>query len=140
MKSEIEQAVDKLTEQEPGPDQVDFGGDQLPQLEGTPTEIDIAVRRCTIGDEEEIWLSEWYETLGRVTWKAQYSPPLSTEEVDRLELAVTGGEHELDVDCDAVLEILLPYISHREVYDSDYPRWEAWLWGEFADRDDWGEV
>ena len=130
--NEIERAVRTILEQDF--DQVDYGD---PGPEGEATRVDLYARSCTIGDDEEANLGEDLEVEGLEEWKSSLSPPLSQEEVNRLaELVLDNERVTRNEFCDDVLEILLPYVSHRDLYDNNYERWEEWLygtWNEFED-------
>lgn len=86
--------------------------------------VDYTVRNITTGDEEEIRVLELEPS--------EYDgfPDSVREEIRALVDAVGykpdgGGDHAVwDRNQDRIVELLLPYISDRALYDSDYGAWE----------------
>jgi len=84
--------------------------------------VDYTVRNITTGDEEELRLLELTdEEAGQLPADAQaVLGPHRT--LWRTEQAILHPEWETAQD--ELLRLLLPYISDRALYDSDYAQWE----------------
>lgn len=86
--------------------------------------VDYTVRNITTGDEEEIRVLELEP--------AEYDgfPETVREEIRGLVAAVGyqpdgGGDMPTwDRNQDRIVELLLPYITHLDIYRADYARWE----------------
>jgi hypothetical protein len=92
--------------------------------------IDYAVRNITTGDEEDIRILE-----EPATYLAAF-PEAIREDAARLiaEPGVFDGVSDFDwsiwrTNQDTLLVLLLPYITDRALYESDYGLWEARVLG-----------
>jgi hypothetical protein len=81
--------------------------------------VDYAIRNCTVGDEEQIRLWENPE---------DYVDNVPIEVRDQLRKLIVELEAEKDGVEENIIELLMPYMSNRDVYEFDYPLWETLFW------------
>lgn len=76
--------------------------------------IDYAVRNLTVLDDEQTRLIEDFETLPRDVWRRLWRPNLNTAEIEHIEALL---DFRPNTPWEAsICEILMPYISNRELY------------------------
>lgn len=85
--------------------------------------VDYSVRNITTGDEEDIRVLELDpdEMLG-------FPEPVRDQVIALIDDAQQTGSHWA-ANQDAILLLLLPYISDRALYNSDYEAWERKVLG-----------
>lgn len=82
--------------------------------------IDYTVRNITTGDEEDM------RVLELAPEEVAEFPESVRDEIATLVArnSIEGNHPTWDVDQDRILDLLLPYITHLDIYRADYARWE----------------
>jgi len=91
--------------------------------------INSAIRHIEVGDEEEIRIPEDKEAY----MKGFKQEGVSTEDLAKLDKLIDGNRFDLNYD--AIRDILLKYMSHKELYENDYDNWEKRTWEDEDDDD-----
>lgn len=88
--------------------------------------VDYTVRNITTGDEEEIRVLE-LTTEEIATFPADVRGEIANllADVNAAREAGFAAHAEWDHAQSRIVELLLPYLSDRALYDSDYERWES---------------
>jgi hypothetical protein len=103
------------------------------ECDGWKDMTNYAIRNIEVSDEEEVRIPEDKWGFMRGFWEE--GVPL--RDLLKLNRLIKAGCFDLDYD--AILEILLPHMSHKEMHDNDYDQWEFRCWNDVTDWPDYEE-
>lgn len=90
--------------------------------------VNYTVRNIEVGDGEETRIPEDKKFL----MKCFKDEGVSKKDIVKLDKLII--ENKYDLEYDKMRKILLPYRSHKDLYNKDWARWE---WQTWNDPDEW---